>query len=101
MPVIPHILKLDAGGLPVEWIEWQQAVSLYFTDKIAWEAGTEKIRYVAGGLERRVCAASWRSIRLSPCGTAHTVLHETWFPPSRVVSYSIATADCVCIAARA
>jgi hypothetical protein len=44
----PRILKLDAGGLPVEWIDWREAVSLYFTQKIAWEAGTEKIRLRGG-----------------------------------------------------
>jgi hypothetical protein len=48
---IPRILKLDAGGLPVEWIDWQAAVSLYFTDKIAWEAGSEKI-CLRGGRSR-------------------------------------------------
>lgn len=51
MAVIPRILKLDAGGLPVEWVDWREAVSLYFTDKIAWEAGSEKIR-LRGGRSR-------------------------------------------------
>ena len=49
--VIPRILKLDAGGLPVEWVDWREAVSLYFTDKIAWEAGSEKI-CLRGGRSR-------------------------------------------------
>ena len=43
MQAFPRILKLDAGGLPVEWVDWREAVGLYFTDKIAWEAGSEKI----------------------------------------------------------
>ena len=51
MLVIPRILKLDAGGLPVEWVDWREAVSLYFTDKIAWEAGSEKI-VLRGGRSR-------------------------------------------------
>jgi len=49
--VIPRILKLDVGGLPVEWVDWREAVSLYFTEKIAWEAGSEKIR-LRGGRSR-------------------------------------------------
>lgn len=49
--VFPRILKLDAGGLPVEWIDWREAVGLYFTDKIAWEAGSEKI-HLRGGRSR-------------------------------------------------
>jgi len=48
---IPRILKLDAGGLPVEWVDWREAVGLYFTGKIAWEAGSEKIR-LRGGRSR-------------------------------------------------
>lgn len=55
--VIPRILKLDAGGLPVEWVDWQEAVGLYFTDKIAWEAGSEKIR-LRGGRSRDTGARS-------------------------------------------
>lgn len=46
--VFPRVLKLDVGGLPVEWIDWREAVGLYFTDKIAWEAGSEKIRLRGG-----------------------------------------------------
>lgn len=51
MQAFPRILKLDAGGLPVEWVDWREAVGLYFTDKIAWEAGSEKI-YLRGGRSR-------------------------------------------------
>jgi len=51
MEAIPRILKLDNGGLPVEWINWREAVGLYFTDKVAWEAGSEKIR-LRGGRSR-------------------------------------------------
>lgn len=51
MEAIPRILKLDAGGLPVEWIDWREAVGLYFTEKVAWEAGSEKIR-LRGGRSR-------------------------------------------------
>lgn len=48
---IPRILKLDIGGLPVAWIDWHEAVGLYFTGKIAWEAGSSKIR-LRGGRSR-------------------------------------------------
>lgn len=51
MEAFPRILKLDAGGLPVEWIGWREAVGLYFTDKIAWEAGSKKI-FLRGGRSR-------------------------------------------------
>ncbi|MDA3920387.1 MAG: HNH endonuclease [Salinisphaera sp.] len=61
MSVIPRILKLDAGGLPVEWVDWREAVGLYFTDKIAWEAGSEKI-HLRGGRSRETGARSGLSI---------------------------------------
>jgi hypothetical protein len=53
----PRILKLDAGGLPVEWVDWREAVGLYFTDKIAWEAGCQKI-LLRGGRSRETGARS-------------------------------------------
>lgn len=49
--VIPRILKLDIGGLPVAWIDWREAVGLYFTDKVAWEAGAAKL-HLRGGRAR-------------------------------------------------
>src|SRR5690625_5000688 len=48
MRTYPQIVKLDVGGLPVEWIGWQEAVNLYFTEKVAWEAGSEKITLHGG-----------------------------------------------------
>ena len=38
--MIPHILKLDTGGLPVGWITWQSAVTLYSRERVVWEAPT-------------------------------------------------------------
>ena len=35
----PHVLMLDVSGLPVEWIHWQTAATLYSRDKVRWEAG--------------------------------------------------------------
>lgn len=61
MEVLPRILKLDAGGLPVEWVDWREAVGLYFTDKIAWEAGSEKLT-LRGGRSRETGVRSEVSI---------------------------------------
>lgn len=49
---IPVILKLDAGGLPVGWIHWQTAVTLYARRRVCWEAGEERFA-VAGGINAR------------------------------------------------
>ncbi len=47
--MIPSILKLDAGGLPVGWIRWQTAVTLYARDRVCWETGEERF-VVHGGV---------------------------------------------------
>jgi hypothetical protein len=55
MDSIPAILKLDAGGLPVSWIPWQTAVTLYARERVRWEAGEERF-VIHGG----TCAATGR-----------------------------------------
>ena len=99
MSVIPRILKLDAGGLPVEWIEWQQAVSLYFTDKIAWEAGSEKIS-LRGGRSRETGIRSELAIDsiIAVRDRSHRFARNLVLP-SRAASSFIETVVFVCIAA--
>lgn len=45
---MPTILKLDAGGLPVGWIHWQTAVTLYARKRVCWEAGEERFGITGG-----------------------------------------------------
>lgn len=47
--MIPSILKLDVGGLPVAWIRWQTAVTLYARERVCWEAGAERF-VIRGGV---------------------------------------------------
>jgi 5-methylcytosine-specific restriction endonuclease McrA len=49
---LPSILKLDAGGLPVSWVSWQTAVTLYARQRVRWEAGEERF-VVQGGINAR------------------------------------------------
>jgi 5-methylcytosine-specific restriction endonuclease McrA len=46
--MIPSILKLDVGGMPVAWIRWQSAVTLYARERVCWEAGEERFRILGG-----------------------------------------------------
>lgn len=48
MDVIPPILKLDAGGMPIEWLHWQEAVTLYARERVTWEAGETRFT-IRGG----------------------------------------------------
>ena len=45
------ILRLDISGIPVTWIPWQDAVSLYCRDLIAWTAGDQEFIF-QGGINR-------------------------------------------------
>ena len=53
----PVILKLDAGGLPVGWIHWQTAVTLYARKRVCWEAGEERFS-ITGGINAATGARS-------------------------------------------
>ncbi|OGT87519.1 MAG: hypothetical protein A3G96_02825 [Gammaproteobacteria bacterium RIFCSPLOWO2_12_FULL_52_10] len=46
------ILRLDVSGTPVTWIPWQDAVSLYCRDLIAWTAGNQEFVF-HGGVNRK------------------------------------------------
>lgn len=46
-----RILRLNAAGQPLEWIDWQAAVCLYARDLVAWSLG---------GVVRRVCGGHSR-----------------------------------------
>ena len=52
MDNIPAILKLDSGGLPVSWIRWQTAVTLYARDRVRWEAGEGRFEIRGGTCAR-------------------------------------------------
>lgn len=45
------ILKLDVSGRPVKWLNWEDAVTLYCKEKVAWEAGEDKM-VIKGGFNR-------------------------------------------------
>lgn len=42
------ILKLDVAGMPVDWITWQTAATLYTRDAVRWEAGSAFFDIVGG-----------------------------------------------------
>ena len=46
------ILRTDISGMPLEWIHYQTAVKLYYTDQVAYTCGTPLIQ-VHGGINAR------------------------------------------------
>lgn len=89
--MIPSILKLDVGGLPVGWIRWQTAATLYARERVRWEAG-DACFVVLGGINaatgRRsslrigsIIAVADRSRRFS--GNAPVLTNRTLFQRDR------------------
>jgi 5-methylcytosine-specific restriction endonuclease McrA len=89
--MIPSILKLDAGGMPVGWIRWQTAATLYARDCVRWEAGAERF-VIRGGINARtgqhselrigsIIAVADRSRRFS--GGAPLLTNRTLFQRDR------------------
>ena len=48
---VPRILRLDVSGQPIEWLSWQDAVSLYARDLVIWTLGEPVLR-IRGGRSR-------------------------------------------------
>lgn len=70
------ILRVNAGGQPVEWLPWQQAVLLYVKDQVIWTHGDEAIR-IRGGVNRRSGRRSF--IELHPVVAVRGTIHRSVF----------------------
>lgn len=46
-----QILRLNIAGQPIEWLNWQEAVTLYAREIVAWSLG-DTVREVHGGICR-------------------------------------------------
>lgn len=55
---VPRILRLDLAGQPVEWLSWQDAVSLYARDIVVWTLGDAVLRIRGGYCRARRTATS-------------------------------------------
>ncbi len=47
-----QVLRTDAAGMPLEWIDYQEAVKLYYLDQVAYACGTLLYK-VRGGFNAR------------------------------------------------
>lgn len=47
-----QVLRTDAAGMPLEWINYQEAVKLYYLDQVAYSCGTLLYK-VRGGFNAR------------------------------------------------
>ena len=47
-----QVLRTDVAGMPLEWIDYREAVRLYHTEQVAYTCGTPLFR-VFGGTNAR------------------------------------------------
>lgn len=78
----PLILRLDIAGMPVTWIPWQEAVSLYCRNMVAWTAGNHEFTF-HGGISRisgQRSSVDVNSIIAVKRSSTHKHVHRT-IPP--------------------
>lgn len=79
-----QVLRTDVSGMPLEWIDYREAVRLYHTEQVAYACGTH-LYTICGGC----CAQTGRQSRvdvssiIATHGTSkgHAYVHEQYTPP--------------------
>ncbi len=77
-------LRTDVSGMPVEWIDFREAVRLYYTGQVAYTCGTPLYR-VRGGTNARTGAASFIEVNSIVATVGHSghagALRGDYIPP--------------------
>ncbi len=79
-----QVLRTDVSGMPLEWIDYREAVRLYHTEQVAYACGT-RLYTICGGcsaLTGRQSRVDVNSI-IATHGTSqgHAWVHERYTPP--------------------
>ncbi len=75
-----QILRLNISGQPVEWLNWQEAVTLVARDAVAWTMG-EPVRSVHGGISRKTGVQSFIELpSMLACEGSKLVRHRSNYP---------------------
>ncbi|MBA3581262.1 MAG: HNH endonuclease [Gammaproteobacteria bacterium] len=76
-----QVLRTDASGMPLEWIDYQQAVKLYCADEVAYTCGA-LLYHIRGGINARTQLRSTVMVHsiIATYGN-HKILHEDYTPP--------------------
>ena len=82
--VSQEVLRTDVAGMPLEWIDYRDAVRLYHTDQVAYACGS-LIYAVRGGVNARSGVRSVVEVNsiIATVGNAHSIErnHESYSPP--------------------
>ena len=76
------ILRTDISGMPLEWIHYQSAVKLYYTDQVAYTCGTPLLE-VRGGINAKTGVRSELTLNsiIATVGSKQRLFAETYSPP--------------------
>lgn len=76
------ILRTDISGMPLEWIHYQSAVKLYYTDQVAYTCGTPLLA-VRGGINAKTGMRSELTLNsiIATVGSKQRLFAETYTPP--------------------
>jgi HNH endonuclease len=75
-----RILRLNIGGQPVEWLNWQEATCLYARDMVAWTLG-DTVRTVRGGISRATGIQSAIVLHSIVACSGHVTYKQRLVPP--------------------
>lgn len=77
-----EVLRTDASGMPLEWINYQDAVRLYYADQVAYSWGTRLYR-IRGGINSNTKLQSYIDIYsiIATYGQRHVFDHDKYIPP--------------------
>lgn len=79
-----QILRTDAAGMPLEWIDYREAVRMYFTDMVAYTVGNALFR-IRGGINARTRQRSSLEVHsiIATYGNSHAIqkMRADYIPP--------------------
>ena len=76
-----QVLRTDVSGMPLEWINYQEATKLYSSDQVAYSCG-ESLYVIHGGVNAKTGIPSAIEINsiIATYGSNKS-LHESYVPP--------------------
>lgn len=75
------ILRTDVSGMPLEWIHFQTAVKLYYTDQVAYTCGTPILNILGGINATTGCQSQIELHSIIATHGSKQKLHEHYVPP--------------------
>lgn len=76
-----QVLRTDVSGMPLEWVDYQSAVRLYYADQVAYSCGT-MLYQVHGGVSAKTGQQSVIEVNsiIATFGSNRS-LHSAYVPP--------------------